>query len=387
MATVLLGWELGGGLGHVMPLLEVARGLAAQGHTPVFAVRDLVETADAFRDQPFAVLQAPYWNPVHWRGARPFKAASFADVLAYHGYNHAGNLLAMVNGWQHLLDQVRPALVVADHSPTLCLAVHGTLPRVMLGSWFCMPPAEDALFPFFPGRQPVCPPEQVFSVICEVQRRRRQPVPGTLTEFLRGDRFLLTLPELDGYRAVRREPWFGPLEFLPAPLPPAERFGFFAYLSADHINIEGVLAAMAQTGCPGRAYLRGAAPDLRARLGHQGIEVLERPATLVDALTEARAIVHHGGPGTAQVALAAGRPQVLLPRHLEQEVSANTLHALGVATFAADGPVPATAAAALRHVLLDGRFAERAAAVARQIHQRPRPDVLAAIVACCLSHI
>jgi hypothetical protein len=370
-----------------MPLLEVARGLVAHGHTPVFAVRDLVETADAFRDQPFPVLQAPYWNPVHWHGARPFKAASFADVLAYHGYDNADNLLPMVNGWQHLLDQVCPALVVADHSPTLCLAAHGTLPRVMLGSWFCMPPADEPLFPSFPGRQPVCPGEQVLAAVCAVQRRRGRPAPETLTGFLRGDRFLLTLPELDGYRAVRREPWFGPLEFLPAPLPPSARFGFFAYLAADHPNIEAVLAAMAQTGCPGRAYLRGASPELRARLHRQGFEVLERPAALVDALAEARVIVHHGGPGTAQVALAAGRPQVLLPRHFEQEITAQTLHALGVATFAADGPAPATAAGALRQVLLDARLADRAAELAGQIQQRPRPDALAAIIACCLRYL
>ena len=58
-------------------------------------------------------------------GSGSFLAASFADVLAVHGFATADELHPMVQGWQGLLDLARPALVVCDHSPTLCLAALG----------------------------------------------------------------------------------------------------------------------------------------------------------------------------------------------------------------------------------------------------------------------
>ena len=57
MSTILLGWELGEGLGHVAHLLEVARELAAHGHSPVLAVKDFAVARVMLRDVPFPVLR------------------------------------------------------------------------------------------------------------------------------------------------------------------------------------------------------------------------------------------------------------------------------------------------------------------------------------------
>src|SRR5438067_12593438 len=84
--TVLLGWELGRGLGHVQRLLPLAQGLATHGYRPVLAGKHLVEPWPALRDTSFPILQAPLWQPRPWRGSRPFQAASYADILAIHGY-------------------------------------------------------------------------------------------------------------------------------------------------------------------------------------------------------------------------------------------------------------------------------------------------------------
>ncbi len=44
------------------------------------------------------------------------------------------------------------------------------------------------------------------------------------------------------------------------------------------------------------------------------------------------AVVHHGGAGTTQSALAAGRPSVIVPHAADQKFWADTLHARGAAT-------------------------------------------------------
>ena len=41
MARILLTWELGGGLGHLMNLRPLAEGLTRRGHRVVAALRDL----------------------------------------------------------------------------------------------------------------------------------------------------------------------------------------------------------------------------------------------------------------------------------------------------------------------------------------------------------
>ena len=141
-----MGWELGAGLGHVQPLLSVAKALAGRGHQPVFAVKNLLEAAPLLGAEPFTVLQAPQWPP-RPQGAKPFRASSYADILAIRGFADADELFPLVRAWQALIDLVRPDLIVCDHSPTLCLAAYRSVPVVMIGTGFTVPPAEHSEFP------------------------------------------------------------------------------------------------------------------------------------------------------------------------------------------------------------------------------------------------
>lgn len=385
MATVLFGWEMGEGLGHVQPLLAVARSLAERGHRPVFALKNLIESWPVLRDQPYAVLQAPIWHRRLWRGDKPFTASSFADVLAIAGYERADDLHPLVEGWQRLIDLIQPSLIVADYCPTLCLAAYRTLPVVQIGAWFEMPPAEGQSFALLvPGQAPFVSQEQVLAAIQEVQRRRNRPVPTTLPEFLAGDRFVVTLRELDGYKAYRREPLWDPLTPLPPATPPPAQPGFFAYLNGDYPNLEAVLTHLAMSGCPGRAYIRSLPADLAQRLRLQGIEVLTAPAAMEEVLAQSAVIVHHAGAGTSQAALSGGRPQLVIPLHLEQTMNAQLLQRLGVGGFLAGSFAPEAAARQLQQVLGDRRFSDNALAVAQRLNARERRDPLPAIVERCL---
>src|SRR5262249_27558748 len=152
----------------------------------------------------------------------------------------------VVRAWDSLLDLVQPALIVLDHSPTLCLAAHGRTPTVVVGTGFTLPPAEGATFPaLLPGKTTLVPDELLLAVIQTVQARRGLPTPASLPGLLAGAaRFLCVLPEIDPYAEQRRERCLGPSMPLADPLPAAERGSFFAYLSADYGPVEQVLAAL-----------------------------------------------------------------------------------------------------------------------------------------------
>ncbi len=115
----------------------------------------------------------------------------------------------------------------------------------------------------------------------------------------------------------------------------------------------------------------------------QGLTVLDEPAPLGDMLARSAVVVHHGGSSVANAAFAIGRPQVLLPRHLEQATTAQLLARLGVAVLLTGNATPAAAGRALRQVLGDRRFADAAAVWARRVDQQPRRPTLPAIVEHC----
>ena len=59
MATILLAWELGGGLGHFMNLRPVAEGLARRGHRVVAVLRDLTSARRSYLIQGFRFSKRP----------------------------------------------------------------------------------------------------------------------------------------------------------------------------------------------------------------------------------------------------------------------------------------------------------------------------------------
>ena len=105
---------------------------------------------------------------------------------------------------------------------------------------------------------------------------------------------------------------------------------FFAYLAADFPGAYDLLARLAASGFKGRAYLRQAPAKMVAELRAVGVEVDDAPPPLNEAVSEAAVVIHHGGVATAEAAVTGGRPQVVLPIHLEQFLTARTIVDLGI---------------------------------------------------------
>jgi hypothetical protein len=373
----LLGWELGGGLGHVHCLARMAQALEAHGFEPVLVLKQPELLAGQAR---WPVLPAPVFG-----GSAPpgFVATTFADVLAAAGYASCDSLGPLVDGWRAILERVRPSVVVADYSPTLCLAARGEFPVVATGTGFALPPSSNGLFPRMSehGVSPASQ-ERIFATLQEVQRQRgRSGLRDLASLFETEARFVTTLPEVDTYALLRTTPAVGPVDALPAPSHPTKK-AFFAYLSMEMPGCEAVMRALAASGFPGRAFVRHADASLRERMGRAGLEVCEGPLSPEQFIAESAVIVHHGS-GIADLALAAGRPQFVFPAHLEHFLTARRLCELGVAHLLS-GTYPASdVTEGLRQLMLDTKFGQRAAAVAADIHSRGPWDALGKIVSSC----
>lgn len=332
---VLLAWEMGGGLGHIRRLIGVGRALRERGWQPYFALRDTDSLADEVGEVAVQVFRAPAHTRQLGRGEK-FNAVSYADFVAVCGYRSPAALAGSVDAWDRLIGEIKPDLILADYAPLLHLAAFGRLPLIVVGSGFTVPPCEAEEFPRLrSGGTPLAPAALLVENARSALQHRTCELPKTLTQIMAGQaQFVAVPPMLDVYRSHRTQPADGALDDLPGPLPaltdPAARSVFF-YLAADFPGTVPLLRDVAAMGLAAEGFLRSADRRLCAALRTAGINVHEHPVPLNKALSRNAIIVHHGGIGTSMQALALGRPQLILHRHMEQHFNAHMLSRLGIA--------------------------------------------------------
>lgn len=386
MGRVLLAWELGEGLGHVSRLLPVAQELSARGHECVFAVRDVSLSAMMLAGHGFKVIQAPH--AMVPEGRLPFSVGSYGDILGLVGFNDAVGLEALLRAWDHVLDTLRPDLVIGDYCPLLCLAVFGAVPVIVLGDGFTLPPADRAHFDPLAERVPSLSEAALLSNVGIAQQRRKRPTPQSLPAlFAHAQPFIVTLPELDAYAERRSEgASVGPLKPLPAPAATPPACGWFAYLSLSHPNTPMLLATLTDLDPSGSAYLRDASAEERAILLQRGIRVHDAPQDLATAVGAAGILVHHGGLGTLEAGLAVGRPQFLVPRQLEQRLNCSRIGGWGGAVSMAPSFTTQNVRDAFRR-LQDPSFAKAAHEKAAELERRGPFGSLQTIVQASERHL
>jgi len=385
---VVLCWELGGGTGYTSWMVEIARGLQAEGCAAVLALRELVPVIHLTAGLKAPVLPAPVApgrlpKPARGRGFHP---NGFADLMLANGFGQTHELNALVRAWRGIIDQVKPDLIVGAYCPVLGVAAYGRVPLALIGYGYTLPPADQARFPLFRGkRDAYADQDEMLTRVRRVQGALGAPLPERLTDIHRGDtRFLLSFSEIDPYRAMRQEPSVGALEdlgpILPLPLEPR----FYAYLVSGKPFVRTVVEGLLHCGLPGAIYLRNPNMAPPSDLEQRGIEWLTRPPPLPEAMAGASVVIHHGGANTLHAALAAGRPQVLVPRNLDQSVMAQEAEDFRAAVRLGSKATPEAIGETVRRVATEPELLRNLNAYARLVRARGHHDALPRIVEACL---
>lgn len=383
---VLLAWELGSGFGHAQRLLTAAQALQAVGWQPIVAARHITTLSDEHAASGIPLLQAPMHVPLAPKDGS-FRALTYADIMAIAGYGRLDALRAITAGWDALIDLVCPAVIIADYSPFLTLAAYGKVPVIAFGDGFVIPPPTAERFSNLRnGGEPFAPQEQILETVREVQRRRGLPAPPSLPALVGGnDQVVCTFPELDPYRPTRMQAATGPVAEMPLPLAPAPEPGLFVYLAADFPATRKVLQTVINSKVRASGFVRDAQPDFVRALERNGMRIYTTPPPLPEVMQAASVILHHGGVGTSEMALCLGRPQVLLPRHLEQRLNANALQAAGTARVIRSDSTLEASEAVIRASLVDRALSKRAEAIAQTLQQRrPWPSLQRLLILCDL---
>jgi EryCIII-like glycosyltransferase len=370
MGTVLFAWELGGGLGHVGPMRVLAEELSRFGHRVVFAVRD-VSSSRMVLGQSWRVLQAPMG--ANTRGLGIKGAGTYADIMAVRGFASAEELEHLVRSWSDLIELVKPNLVVADHSPTALLACFGVVRVITVGFGFYLPPSHHPSFPAFrDGVPPIVPEPVILENIRTVQSRLARPAPETVPQLFESHyAHCYSIPELDPYARYRAIPGFGPIEEMPAPAPLPEKPSLFAYLAADHPQIQEIATGLGNLGIPVQAYVRNAPPVLVRYMARSGIQVHESPPSLTKVLPEVSAVISHGGGGITHAALFAGRSQIIIPRHIEAQLTTHYLERRGLGIRIVNNGDPKLIRDMIRTAVPNSEYSANATQLADQVRAWP----------------
>lgn len=351
MKTILIGWELGEGLGHVMRLAAFARALAAPDVRVVAALADLSDCARVTWPRDIVIVAAPQPRKFPLGFAHP---SSYAELLFGAGYNDLNQVAGLLTGWFNLLDLTQADVVLADHAPAAHLAARLLdIPVARVGTGFFAPPPLP-LTPTYrdwgeidTARAPAIERHVLSGINAALTASGGTPA-SSLSTALRPDAELIaSWPEFDCYAHLRPP---GSAVYIgnenvgttgiapqwPALHPPRKRI--VAYLKGDYAALPGVLATLRAT-YDAVAYVSGLRSEDRQRFAGDGLWLAEEPMDLSIAAEQCDALICHAGAGTAPQFLAAGKPVLLLPYSAEQRVNAARIAATGAGRYVLEADV------------------------------------------------
>lgn len=324
MATILLTWELGSGIGHLMRLRPIGKALVERGHRVIAAARDLTRVRDMFAGTGISYIAAP-WIPRRQQTYSPVR--SFAHILANIGFTDEYALATLFAAWNTLFDCLRPDLVIVDHSPTVLLALHERpIPCANIGLGFFCPPDGFPLPIWLKGReqefmQQTIEDERI--VTAHVNRvlaaHHRSPLEH-LGQIYRqiNESFLATYEEFDHFGPRPNVKYWGHWPFGPGDEPKwpvGDGPKIYAYLKGFPA-LEHLLGLLRQMGHP--TILLGIDHKLQERYAARHLCFVDRPLDMRPVSQQCDLAILNAGHGTTVSLLLAGKPCLLLPLFTEQ---------------------------------------------------------------------
>ena len=369
MATVMFTWESGAGLGHVLPMLPLAEGLARRGHRVFVALRDLAGAATVFGKAGVHFLQAPS----KCSGRMFFRPTfSLAHILANIGWGDERELFGLACAWRNLMRLVRPDLVVFDYSPTALLAAR-CLPHVRkvgTGPGFFWPPPVHPFPPLLPGydaQRLLADEAHLLGGLNRVLGTWKQPPLEYLGQLYGevDDTVLTTFPELDHYpqRPATCRYW-GHVPSSggkPPQWPEGSGKRIYAYLKPCPA-LPDLLGVLRDRGDRTLVLADRIDERVRRRFESESLRFETDRLDMQQVAAECDAAIHNANHGTLATLLLAGKPMLQLPITLEQRVLAGAVCKLGAGEVALTHETGKAAeiASALDAVIGDERYASAA---------------------------
>ncbi len=340
MSTIVLTWELGGGLGHILKMRPVAQALVQRGHRVVAILKDVVRGHYFFDPLGIPCLPAPIQQrpPANQFGA----AHTFGHVLHDSGFSNAKSLQARASSWRQLYELIQPDLVLCDHSPTALLAARAfPCRRVVMGTGFACP-SHCAEFldwrPSLGADRDKLNQDDAAVVACvnQVLSNWNCPPLSHLTDlYSDADEVLLfTFEELDPF-APRSDQRYWGIWPEPGGATPQWPVGngpkVLAYLK-PFPSQRALLEELSGRNIPTILFAPQVPVEMRKRFDNSSLQFVDEPMDLTVAAKQCDFAILNGTNATTAAILLAGKPILQIPLMLEQRLTTerNIQHGMAI---------------------------------------------------------
>lgn len=335
MAHWVIGWELGHGMGHIMPLRMLAETLLQRGHRLTFIVRDVAVTQRALNDLPVTWLQAPQVRYQPWELSR---TDCYSQLLGNIGFNNPAKLTAIVRGWIDLLSPLKPDAAVLEFAPSAMVACDLlNIPFALQGNGFFCPPAAREGFGIMQSKMPEAARLAEDAALLDSVNQAILTHQGAALEHISElygkarHTVLTTFTELDHFQRAAGSHFSGvwvPAQTTRAVWPNGKGKRIFAYLNTRP-GVEKVLAMLSRSGMPTLVHCAGLDKKHQQPFATESCQFLDGLVDLRTLAQEADLGVFHGNHSSTALFLLAGTPSLQLPLYMEQLMFARCVKTLG----------------------------------------------------------
>ena len=386
MARILIVWELGGGLGHALPLRALADQLQQRGHEVIVAARDLLKLQRAFVGNACTLMSAPFFPGLQ---LPPQQMNALSDVLWFESGGHSTETVrAQFRAWRGMVKLLRPDLIVTDAAPMVLAATQGLVPQLNYDGYFH---ATDAcawsMFRDWERADTAATAERAARLLdhlnvarAEVGLAMAEHLPSA---FAAATQLLRCLPELDpfgpriGARCIGHQTSAGIAPEWPEA---ANARRVFVYLRSGYAHAERLLGALVrQQGLAVLCVVDSSDAVTWPQAAH--VRYCDQPVDLNIALSQAGLVICHGG-ALHGLATQCGKPTLLMPLHTEHYLTSRMGERLGTSLVVMPPLTSADFLTPMRRLLAEPSFtrqAEQAAARHRERGSEPLRVVLAEV--------
>ncbi len=329
-------WEQGGNLGHLGRLLPIARRLRALGHEVTFVVANAQAAQQYVLPEGFVCIRAPVVeNDATKDTERP--VLNHADMWLRSGFGRMEAALSCVEAWRVLYAKLRLDAVLVDACPMGLYAARSLGVHCMaIGHGFEIPPSPDGgtlIRPLGLG-DVVLEHASVASLAIAFERMHGHFGNSAPVDFAQlypqGSTLLCTWPEFDHFSRTSSRTYTGSLwsqvgVALDAQWPQKLGAKVLCYLNLVDKRYDLLFQALQSHG----ANVWVIAPQASERACNAarawGVMVHAAPVDIEKMISQAQAVVHHGGMGLACLAASRGIQTLILPQHAEQVVLSHRL--------------------------------------------------------------
>jgi UDP:flavonoid glycosyltransferase YjiC (YdhE family) len=343
MKRIVITWELGSGLGHIVEILSLGSRLEQAGYQITYVLSEIPQQEHWFASSRAKIIQAPRVPP---RPARPGPVINYSEILLRNGFDDFNSLSGIVEQWRMIFMQEKPDLIIADHSPNALIAARSLdIPRVLLGNSFLSPPAMSP----FPSLQPwkTISEEKLqemdqaaLMTVNRVLENIGMSPWQRLCELFEGvsESFLATFAEMDPYPKRHGDCYWGlmvdEMTGEEPQWPTVKDKNIYVYIRADYVHFKQFLTQLSVLDCNILVHAGQVNDNIKQHFNSEKLVFTEGKINIESVMQQCDVVVCHGNHNSVITSLLAGKPLLTLPYYLEHTLTALLVEKYGAGLVA-----------------------------------------------------